>query len=207
MHPSANNYFQTVKKKFPDHFRNVRVLDCGSCDINGRLKDIFQLTGRWRVAYTGMDISPANNVHVVGAIHEATYPAGFFDTIISAEMLEHDKFWKESLRHMIRMLKTGGLLVFSCARKSRAEHGTLRTSPHSSLTANVKDSSHYGAWSNYYRGLEEIDIRKAFNPAKHFIGYAFSTNENKIAKKDTKPKSDLYFWGVKHGERIKNPIN
>lgn len=207
MHPSANNFFQKIKIKLPDHFRNVRVLDCGSYDVNGSLKSLFQLEGRWRCAYTGMDIAPGKNVNVVGAIHEATYPDEYFDTIISAEMLEHDKFWKVSLQHIIKVLKPGGLLAFSCARKSRAEHGTLRTSPQSSLTAHVDENSHYGAWANYYKGLEEDDIRKVFNPAKLFIGYAFSTNDKKREKKDTKPNSDLYFWGVKHGKRKTNPIN
>jgi hypothetical protein len=51
----------------------------------------------------------------------------------------------------MRMLKSNGLFIFTCATDGRAEHGTNRTSPADAplLTGN---------WSDYYKNLTETDI-------------------------------------------------
>lgn len=56
----------------------------------------------------------------------AEEPAGlfFFDTIISTECLEHDKYFALSLQAMYDSLKHNGLLLITAAGEWRAEHGT-----------------------------------------------------------------------------------
>ena len=34
-HKEQQDFFESVKNKFPQHFTDVRVLDIGSLDING----------------------------------------------------------------------------------------------------------------------------------------------------------------------------
>jgi hypothetical protein len=111
-----------AKQLYPDYFVNKTVLDVGSQDINGSNKVLFE-----NCNYIGLDIGPGKNVDIVCPVHE--YNPGFiFDTIISTEMLEHDKFYKESLLKMVDLLKPNGLLVFTAGGYERAEHGTSRSS-------------------------------------------------------------------------------
>jgi SAM-dependent methyltransferase len=117
-HPEQQDFCTQIKNMFPDHFINKDVLDVGSQDINGTNKYLFE-----NCNYIGLDIGPALNVDVVCPIHEYN-PEKKFDTIISTEMLEHDKFREMSLKKMVELLKPGGLLIFTAGGYNRTEHGT-----------------------------------------------------------------------------------
>jgi len=71
--------------------------------------------------FTGIDIGPGLNVDIVCSAHEFTSDT-LFDVVISTEMLEHNKYWHQSLRRMYDLLKPGGLLVITCAGYGRHEH-------------------------------------------------------------------------------------
>lgn len=177
-HPEQRAFFESVKAKFPDSFKDVRVLDVGSLDVNGNLRGLFDMPC-W---YTGIDIGPGPNVDVVCPGH--LFDSGFqYDTVISAECLEHDMFWVQTLQNMWYLLKTGGLMAISCATTGRAEHGTTRCEPMSSpLTAKSRS-----AWSDYYRNLTEWDFQDALSK-NLFSEHEFQVNEK---------SHDLYFWGIK----------
>lgn len=125
-------------------------------------------------SYTGIDIGDGPNVDVVCPTHK--YEGRGFDVIISTECFEHDRHYKESLRNIIRMLKPGGLFLFTCATTGRREHGTTSTNPSSSPFTN-----------DYYKNITEEDVREAID-VNVFRDYKFQTNNN---------KKDLYFWGIK----------
>lgn len=38
-----------------------------------------------------------------------------FDVVISTEMLEHNRHWLASLANMCKLVKSGGVLLFTCA--------------------------------------------------------------------------------------------
>ena len=40
-HEQQKNFFKRVKEKYPKYFTDVKVLDIGSLDINGSIKDVF----------------------------------------------------------------------------------------------------------------------------------------------------------------------
>ena len=123
------------------------------------------------------------NVDIVSKIHEFMYPDESFNTIISTECFEHDMFYKQSLLNICRLLKPGGMFIFTCATTGRKEHGTRRTS--------VSDSpftSTTNGWSDYYQNLEENDIREAIDVDNIFSSYQFLVNSDMC---------DLYFWGIK----------
>lgn len=177
-HPAQREFCLSVRDKYPSHFTGKNVLDCGSLDINGNNRHLFTYC-----KYTGIDIGPGKNVDIVTTIHEFNYPDSSYDTIISTECFEHDRFYGKSLANIVRLLKPGGLFLFTCATTGRPEHGTQRTLPGDSpLTSAIS------SWSNYYKNLEEHDIRVALTVDNVFSEYNFSVIPS---------PHDLYFWGIK----------
>lgn len=172
-HAAQRAFFAAVKEQFPAAFDSVRALDCGALDVNGSMREMFTNS-----EYIGVDMRPGRNVDIVATVHELDFPDGSFDTILSAEMLEHDEFWQDSLRKMYALLRSGGLLALSMASPERAEHGTTR----------VPDTEGDGIWGSspdYYRGLSESDLHFVFDMAE-FSAYQMLTSGG-----------DLYFWGFK----------
>jgi SAM-dependent methyltransferase len=175
-HPAQQNFVKSVKELFPKYFSNVRVLDAGSLDINGNNKFLFG--GNYK--YLGIDIGLGNNVDVVCRIHEFKDYHGF-DTIISTECFEHDEYLQKSLINIVKLLRAGGLFLFTCATLDRQEHGTRRTDTYSSPFTSLLES-------DYYKNVMEDDIRKIINVDDVFSEHKFIVN---------KEARDLYFWGIK----------
>ncbi len=165
MHEAQVNFCKLVQSQFPLYFMNQKVLDCGSLDINGNNRYLFS-----NCQYTGIDIGAGRNVDIVTPIHKYNAVDSSYDTIISTECFEHDIHYKESLKNICRMLKPGGLFLFTCAGIGRPEHGTLRSKPHDSPFT----SQEIGEWADYYKNLEEKDIRAAIDLDNIFIKYQFS---------------------------------
>ena len=181
-HTNQQNFIWRVKNKMPEFFKDVKVLDIGSLDINGNNKIFFQHP----YFYTGVDLQPGSNVDVVSPGH--LYSSGFeFDVIISTECFEHDMYWARTLQNMVKLLRSGGLLIFTCASTDRPEHGTLRTSPDNApLLQEISDE-----WANYYRNLNEGDIRSVLNVKEIFTDFEFIEDFSGYIG------NDLYFYGIK----------
>lgn len=123
MHTEPFQFVTDLKTKYPSYFTSTKVLEVGSLDINGSVRGFFN-----NCQYTGLDVGPGKGVDIVCPIHEFIQPL-VYDVVISTEMLEHDRHWKESLKQMFLNLKNGGILIFTCAGPTRQEHGTTRTLP------------------------------------------------------------------------------
>ena len=117
MHIEQRQFCDRVKARFRHLFQGKSVLDCGSLDINGNNRYLFD-----GGTYIGLDLVEGPNVDHVGLIHEFT--GGPFDVVISTEALEHDQYAERSFRNMISMVKPDGLLLLTCATTGRPEHGT-----------------------------------------------------------------------------------
>jgi len=159
-HPAQVQYCTEVKAKFPIYFRNVDVLDVWSMDINGNNRYLFEDS-----TYTWIDVWPGNNVDIVCSWHEYS-PDKEYDVVISTEMLEHNKYWKETLQNMVRLLEDWGLLLFTCAWEWRAEHGTTRTTPFDAPYTN-----------DYYRNVNEEMLREALNLEELFSEFEVSNKD------------------------------
>jgi SAM-dependent methyltransferase len=122
-HDAQRAWCARMRERFPAHFHNCRVLDFGSRDVNGSNRWLFT-----ECEYTGIDLGPGRNVDVICYAHQFRCAAPI-DTIISTEMLEHDRYWRASLANAGRLLRAGGLLVLTCAGEGRAEHGTRAHAP------------------------------------------------------------------------------
>lgn len=187
-HKQQQEFCAAVKLKYPEYFKNKKVLDIGSLDINGSNRAYFE-----DCTYIGLDLGEGKNVDVIAKGNEYDGPDNYFDTIISTEVFEHDMFYEETISNIIRMLKPGGLFVFTCASTGRAEHGTRRTDLGSApLLGGVSDE-----WADYYKNLEKDDIEKIYGFNKTFPDGYFERNYESC---------DLYFCGVKGGEKFLDDV-
>ena len=175
-HIEQQNYLTSIKNRFPESFTGVKVLDIGSLDINGNNRYLFS-----DYTYTGIDIGEGPNVDIVCRGHEFK-SKDKFDVVISSECFEHDEFWDKTMLNAIKLLKSGGMFLFTCATDGRAEHGTMRTTPFCSLFTSQLPS-------DYYMNLNEKLIREKIDIEKNFTDFEFQTN--------TLGMCDLYFYGFK----------
>lgn len=178
MHDEARRFLDYVfAVMFPSLGGSGHMLDCGSGDINGNNRCYVK-----GASYVGNDIAPGPNVDIVCETGRLEYADGFFDCVVSSECFEHDAKYADSLRNIHRMLKPGGVLVFTCASIGRHEHGTLRTSPSDSFSTRTGDRT----WATYYKNLVLDDIAKVLD----LKDYAFRAYYNGITR-------DLYFVGIR----------
>lgn len=179
-HPEQINFCNKVKKNLLSYFSNKKVLDVGSLDINGNNRYLFE-----NCDHLGIDIGPGKNVDLVSLAHEFNESDESYDVIISTECFEHDMHYSKSINNIIRLLKSNGLFLFTCATTGRPEHGTIR----SDNGVNAPLLSNLDKWSNYYKNLTEQDIRDIIEVDSIFKEYAFEVNQS---------SHDLYFWGIKY---------
>lgn len=173
-HIEQRNFCTKVKAIHPKHFYNVNVLDIGSLDVNG--SNSFLFTGN-NTTYMGIDVVMGKNVHAVSKGHEWSAPDGCYDTIISTECFEHDPYYELTFKNIVRMLKSGGMFIFTCATTGREVHGIAK-----GLT------SHPAWWGDHYKNLVAKDIRGCIDVDAIFKEYLFEVNDKSC---------DLYFYGIK----------
>jgi len=165
-----------MKGRFPEIFKGRAVLDCGSLDINGCNRPLFEAG-----EYTGIDVGKGKNVDRVSLTHEfRPDEVGCYDTIISTECFEHDRYFEESLKHILGLLRVNGALLFTCATIGREEHGTVKHHPGSSPLTVQRG----GGWERYYRNIAISEVV--------FLAELFEISHFEVNTK----ASDLYFCGV-----------
>jgi SAM-dependent methyltransferase len=179
-HLQQQEFCQKIKSKYPQFFNKKIVLDMGSLDINGENRNLFIDSD-----YLGIDLGEGPNVDFICVAHKFEGPDDYYDVIISTEMFEHDMYYEKSIKNAIRMLKPGGLFIFTCASTGREEHGTRRLTPGSAPFLMDKDD-----WGNYYKNLTEEDIKKIDGFNCNFPDGVFEYNPISC---------DLYFHGIKNG--------
>ena len=186
MHEEQVDFCRSVKDQHPEFFIDKKVLDIGSLDINGNNRYLFQ-----NCEYIGVDVGEGKNVDVItpGHLYDASDES--FDVIISTECFEHDMYYEKTWKNIVRMLKSKGIFLFTCAAPGREEHGTLRTRPQDSpLTSSI------GEWSNYYKNISERDLRRVLELDEIFGNY-FVDEHHEIKVAPFRAINDLYFWGIK----------
>jgi len=177
-HKEQAEFFSEVRRHYPQFFHDARVLEVGSLDINGSVRELFSAC-----RYVGVDLQIGPGVDIASQGQLVEFPTGHFDTVISAECLEHNPFWRETLANMMRMTRPGGIVLVSCATTGRYEHGTTRTNREASPFTSAAN------W-DYYRNLTAADIERAL----HLPGWLGDRAAwvNYLSR-------DLYFIGLRHG--------
>jgi len=174
-HQEQREFVDRIRKKFSKYFEHKKVLDVGSLNINGTVRDFFH-----ECDYIGLDVNVGNGVDIVCEGQNYDAPDDTYDVVCSTECFEHNPYWAETFQNMIRLCKNNGFIFFSCATTDRPEHGTARTSPQDSpLTVGL-------GW-DYYKNLIEDDFREKINFDLYFSEYEFEVNNE---------SHDLYFWGI-----------
>ena len=195
MHKEQIQYLDKIKDKFPEAFKNRKVLDIGSFNVNGNEEPWFD-----NCDFTGLDLLPGPGVDIACPANEYDAPDETFDTIISCECWEHNPYYKESIMNAIRMLKPGGYFIWTCATTGRPVHGTKsqdKIDKLNNITAQGNSVDNWKTmpnvekddWDNeYYMNVTEGDIREFCDVDEIFNTYEFEVETNHC---------DLYFWGIK----------
>jgi SAM-dependent methyltransferase len=178
-HLQQHQFLKIVKQHLPNYFKNVKVVEIGSLDINGSIRGLFETKD-----YTGVDLSDGRGVDLICEGQLVDLPSGSVDCLVSVECFEHNPFWLETFANMLRMSRPCGLVLMTCASVGRREHGTARSSPESSPFTTAK------GWS-YYRNLSESDFTSRINLSNWFSDWQFMHSHESY---------DLFFVGVRRGK-------
>jgi hypothetical protein len=163
----------------------LRVAEIGSLDINGTIRNIVKSSSDI-VEYVGIDIGEGAGVDVVSEGHIFLEKnVGRFNVILSAECLEHNPFWRETIEQTLVSLATPGVLIFSWATTGRHVHGTHQQSSHSAPFVVEQ-------WNSYYRNVSlsdllSVKLRKSLSLEAIFVNHSHK---------------DIYWVGVKGCEGI-----
>lgn len=170
-HLQQLNWFEKMRRIFPEWFTHVTVLEIGSLNINGTIRGFYDNP----IKYVGVDVGPGPGVDLIAGGETLDFPDNSFDVAVSAECFEHNPEWVATFANMHRMASKAVLIT--CASDGRPEHGTSTNDPSS--------SPHTG---DYYRNLNRADFYHEFDINDMFETHEFEYN----------PRShDLYFWGIK----------
>ena len=103
MHTSSYDLMKKFKNKY--NISNCKVLDVGSCDVNGTYKDIFD-----DCDYTGCDICEGKNVDIIlKDPYNWKEIKDEFDVVISGSAFEHIEYPWCTILEINKILKTDGL--------------------------------------------------------------------------------------------------
>jgi SAM-dependent methyltransferase len=180
-HPEQVGFFDVIARANAALVEGARVLEIGSYDVNGGIRQLFGRAGD----YVGVDLDHGPGVDRVGFGHEVDDPDHSFDITLSGECFEHDQHWRETFLNMARLTRPGGLVAFTCAARGRAEHGTGRTDA-------ISSPGTQAIGLDYYRNVNEEDF------ADLPLDELFS--EYRFWYLDT--HFDLFFAGVRAGKGL-----
>lgn len=156
------DWFAAVKQRHPAFFHGARVLEIGSLNINGTVRELFE-----GGEYVGLDLAEGPGVDVVCVAGACDAPA--FDVVCSSSCFEHDLLLPMTLTNAVRLLRPGGLMVWTCATASN-EHGTRRCG-----SADSPFTTQIPAWRDFYHNVTEEDVRSILDLDALFSDYTIET--------------------------------
>jgi len=86
------------------------VLEIGSMDINGSLRDFQPPNSNW----TGVDLEAGKSVDIVlAATHTLPFGDVEFDLVVASSVFEHDPFFWRTFTEMVRVTKPNGFIYIN----------------------------------------------------------------------------------------------
>lgn len=106
-----------------DEVRGKTILEVGASDLNGSLRGHIESLSPAR--YQGVDLEYGPGVDEVCRAEELVQRYGLdaFDVVLSTEMLEHVRDWRTVVSNLKRVVKPGGILLFTTRSRGFGFHG------------------------------------------------------------------------------------
>lgn len=117
MHLNNRKWLEDCKKNYPDSFKECCVLEIGSQNVNGTIRDYFEDT----TDYVGVDRERGEGVDIVCDARKTEFDHQF-DTLMIISVFEHDLSWKDTLKHNLQWLKKGGMCFISFGAEGNLQH-------------------------------------------------------------------------------------
>lgn len=130
MHSGNHQWLQTVKVRYPEHFKGAQVLEIGAYNVNGTARDHFKECKR----YVGVDQTPGPCVDIAVDATATVFKPGEFDTLLYLSVFEHDPKWWNGFSHNLQWVRDGGLIIVCWGAE-----GNLRHAPEPWAIVHVKD--------------------------------------------------------------------
>ena len=110
MHDFAKKSFEFFKQTYLTKFKNPKIVDVGSIDINGSIRDQIDFES----SYIGVDLVKGKNVdRVMEDPYKLPFDNESIDIVVSISVFEHVEFFWETYTEMMRILKPNGLLFIN----------------------------------------------------------------------------------------------
>ncbi len=131
----ASVIFFGVKNLTREDIENKRVIDVGSHNYNGNMSIVAEKMNPKE--YIGVDMIPGPGVDVVCLAENLVEKFGeeSFDTVISNELMEHARNWRDVISNMKRILKPGGNILLT----TRGKGFKIHAYPHDYWRYDVED--------------------------------------------------------------------
>lgn len=108
MHKTSYDSMKAIVSEYLDVKQKIKILDVGSCDVNGNYKALFS-SPCW--TYTGIDITTGPNVDVVIKPYQWPLENESYDVVISGQCLEHVEMPWLWIKEVERVCKSKGLVI------------------------------------------------------------------------------------------------
>ena len=138
-----------VKNKFPDFFKNKKVLHIGSSNFNDNTS-LFDNCNILAIDATNDENIDFNNIG-----HLFDGPNDYYDTILLVDVFNNNTYYENTIKNIIRMLKSGGLFIATHTNYNKSDYNTTN-------------------WS------EEVDIRNILSINNVFPDGQFEANNSSL---------------------------
>jgi SAM-dependent methyltransferase len=152
MHWTVGRTFETFISRYISSEKKFDVLEIGSQNFNGGLRDFKKHNMNW----IGVDLSDGPGVDkVVGVGESLPFDSGQFDLVLASSVFEHDiQFWNTFLE-MVRVVKDTGIVLLIMPSQ-----GSFHRYPLDAFRFYPDSGTALARWSN--QSMRPIELIESF---------------------------------------------